>query len=271
MAKIKTPALTENELIDRLKVRYTEKTGNGEAWAFIPQVRSAAAFDSRRTIDAYAMSLWPSRGLSLTSFEIKSSRSDWQRELKNPAKAEEFCKLSDYFYLVVGDKSIVHPGELPETWGLLVPHGKGLRAEVEAPRLRPADGNFPPQFGRSYLAALLRSACAVGKTQPRDIREAEQRAVDRHDEANKDSARRWKEMWQQEVNRIREFEQASGLQIRNAMWPGNHTPDEVGKTVKAVLHGDYNVKVLHQRLERLCDDALSIAEFADARLPSEKT
>lgn len=159
-------ALSESDLIERLRVRYTEKSGNGEGWAFIPKVRSAAAFDARRTIDAYAMGLWPSRGLPLIAFEIKSSRSDWQRELKNPAKAEEFCELADYFYLVVGDKDIVKPGELPETWGLLTPHGQGLKAQVEAPRLRPAsDGRIkelPPNFNRSYLAALLRAACYVG-------------------------------------------------------------------------------------------------------------
>jgi hypothetical protein len=61
--------LTE-ELIGRLRTRYLQDNGNGAAWAFIPKVRSAAAFDARRTIDAYAMSLWPSRGLSLFAFEI---------------------------------------------------------------------------------------------------------------------------------------------------------------------------------------------------------
>ena len=78
------PSLTEAELIKRLRVRYTEKAGNGDAWAFIPKVRSAAAFDAKRTIDAYAMALWPSRGLSLHAFELKSSRSDWLRLTELP-------------------------------------------------------------------------------------------------------------------------------------------------------------------------------------------
>lgn len=161
-------ALTEAELIARLGQRYAHVAGNGAAFAFVPKVRSAAGFGARRTIDAYAMSLWPSSGLTSTAFEIKSSRSDWQRELRNPAKAEEFCGLADYFYLVVGDAKIVRPGELPATWGLIVPRGNGLRVAVEAPHLR-ADADpaadLPPAFGRSFLAALLRSATRVGQAE----------------------------------------------------------------------------------------------------------
>jgi hypothetical protein len=48
----------------------------------------------------------------LTAFECKSSRSDWHRELQMPEKAEEFCALADYFYLVVGDKDIVQGGSI---------------------------------------------------------------------------------------------------------------------------------------------------------------
>jgi hypothetical protein len=41
--KAKKPSLTESQLIDRLRARYGEKSGNGNAYAFIPGVRSAAA------------------------------------------------------------------------------------------------------------------------------------------------------------------------------------------------------------------------------------
>jgi hypothetical protein len=97
-------------MLARLRVKYGESGANGSAHAFVPHVRSGAA--SRRTIDAYMMSLWPSRGLTLTAFECKSSRSDWHRELQMPEKAEEFCALADYFYLVVGDKDIVQGGSI---------------------------------------------------------------------------------------------------------------------------------------------------------------
>lgn len=264
-------ALSESDLIERLRVRYTEKSGNGEGWAFIPGVRSAAAFDARRTIDAYAMGLWPSRGLPLIAFEIKSSRSDWQRELKNPAKAEEFCELADYFYLVVGDKDIVKPGELPETWGLLVPHGQGLRAQVEAPRLRPAGNGrikeLPPNFNRSYLAALLRAACYVGKAKPQEIVEAEARG---HESARAQGASflaEVEDLLERERETRREFERAAGVNLSGG-WPA-HKPAEVGAAVKLVLDGEHNVQNAEGRLRVLRENAQRLVDDLARHLPDE--
>jgi hypothetical protein len=68
MSAPRKPALTEGQLLDRLRVRYTEKS---DARAFVRGVRSAAGLDAQRTIDGYAMALWPSRGLTLP-------RSSWR-------------------------------------------------------------------------------------------------------------------------------------------------------------------------------------------------
>ena len=95
-------------------------------YAFLEEVRNDAGFDASRSCDAIAMSLWPSRGLDLQGFEIKASRSDWLRELKDPAKAEAVCKFCDFWWLAVGDAGIVLDGELPVSWGLLVPRGDKL-------------------------------------------------------------------------------------------------------------------------------------------------
>jgi hypothetical protein len=38
--------------------------------------------------DAIARHLWPSQGLELIGFELKVSRSDWLREIKDPYKCE---------------------------------------------------------------------------------------------------------------------------------------------------------------------------------------
>lgn len=265
-------SLSESDLIERLRVRYTEKSGNGDAWAFIPKVRSAAAFDARRTIDAYAMGLWPSRGLPLIAFEIKSSRADWQRELKNPAKAEEFFELADYFYLVVGDKDIVRPGELPETWGLLVPHGQGLKVQVEAPRLRPADDGrvkpLPPNFNRSYLAALLRAACYVGTAKPQEIVEAVAQARESERRIHESHREHSEEVLDRERTVRREFEQAAGMSLSGG-WPA-HTPAEVGAAVKLVLDGQHHVGNAERRLRVLRGNAQSLVEHIDKQLPADE-
>ena len=129
----------------------------GNAWALFFEAHSGAADESRaRSADALAMSLWPSRGLELHGHEIKASRGDWLAELRQPEKAEEICRFCDRWWLVVGDPRIVKDGELPPTWGLLVPHGKRLRVKVDAPKLTPEPAT------RLFLAALMRS---VSKSQ----------------------------------------------------------------------------------------------------------
>lgn len=135
-----------DELMAALAARYCRP-----AWAFLPEVRNGTGYQREpRTADAMAMSLWPSRGLELHGFEVKASRADWLGELKNPAKAEEIAAFCDRWWLVVGDKEIVKPAELPPTWGLMIPRGTGLIAVTEAPKLdaTPLD--------RLFVASLLR-------------------------------------------------------------------------------------------------------------------
>ena len=95
------PPCTEAAVTTLLRDRHAN-TGNGGAgeWAFMAQVRNAAGFNATRTLDALALHLWPSRGLVLHGFEIKVSRSDWLREVKDPAKAEDACRLVEYFWIV---------------------------------------------------------------------------------------------------------------------------------------------------------------------------
>jgi hypothetical protein len=250
-------------------VRHGEKAGNGYAHAFMTGVRSAAGFDAKRTIDAYAMALWPSRGLTLTAYECKSSRSDWQRELKKPDKAEEFCERADYFYMVVGAPDIVLPGELPPTWGLMVPHGKALKVTVEAPRLRPASSEFPPGVDRSFLAALLRAATAVGDAGPVEIREAEARGFEHGKELGESNS--YQDLYKGLSDEVRAFEDAAGISIKGYTWPKSIEPRGVGALVKLIINGDHNVDVVESRLRRLHGEALSIAEAIQGHLPSTRT
>ena len=148
-------AMTETDVTDALHARYSQVHGNGQRFAVAAAVRSHAGFDARRTADYVAMDLWPSKGLALHGHEIKVSRSDWLRELKDPDKAAEFIPYMNYWWLVASDPRIVRDGELPEGWGLMVMRGPLLTVAVKAPR-RDAKPMTPTR-----LAALLR---AVGQT-----------------------------------------------------------------------------------------------------------
>jgi hypothetical protein len=139
---------TEAEVFGALRKRFP-----APEFATLPGVRDGTGWNSQRTIDALVMGLWPSRGLLLHGVEIKVSRGDWLRELRNPKKQETIFKRCDRFWLAVGDPDIVQPGELPETWGLLVPHrGATLKIKKQAPELTPAP------LDRAFLAAILRRA-----------------------------------------------------------------------------------------------------------------
>jgi hypothetical protein len=121
------------------------------AYALFREVRDATGYNSRRSADALVMLLWPSRGLFVTGFELKVSRNDWLRELKNPSKAEAIARYCDFWFLVSPEK-VIQPGELPPTWGHLIA-GKGkLTTAVEATKNRAVQ-----TFDTAFFASLCRS------------------------------------------------------------------------------------------------------------------
>ncbi len=118
MSKKHAVVITYADMLRQLEARHPKKE-----WAFLQQVRNSTGFASRtvRTADFLALSLWPSRGLSLHGFEAKQARGDWKREREDPAKAEEIAQYCDFWWLVVTSASIAPLDEVPETWGLLAP------------------------------------------------------------------------------------------------------------------------------------------------------
>lgn len=140
---------TARLVIEALRELYPEP-----AYAFLEQVADATGARHHRWADALVMGLWPSRGLGLTGIEVKVSRTDWLRELKDPAKAETIARFCDHWFVAVGNEDIVRDGELPENWGLLVPANTKARIAVKK-----AAGVLNPQpVTRDFLAAILRQA-----------------------------------------------------------------------------------------------------------------
>lgn len=127
---------TERTMLDRLNVRYGKFNGNGIQFTRAEHVKISAGFDARRICDYMAINLWPGMGRgsgpTLHGHEVKVSRADWLTELRDPEKAEAFRQFCDYWWLVVSDKAIVRPGELPKGWGLMVAHGKSVRVATPA-------------------------------------------------------------------------------------------------------------------------------------------
>ena len=83
------PKVTERDVLAALRNRYAILSKDFRIrYAIAEHVQSSAGFDARRVCDFMALDLWPSKGLELHGHEVKVSRSDWLRELREPAKAE---------------------------------------------------------------------------------------------------------------------------------------------------------------------------------------
>ena len=225
----------------------------GWSYAFLEQVGNGTGASCNRWADALAVQLWESRGLEIMGFEIKVSRQDWIKELKHPEKADAIAKYCHKWYLVVGDENIVQFGELPTTWGLMVPHTKKTLKIVKPAVI---NKNSKP-VDLSFLCAILRRAVEQHTTKARLTTEFNHG----YDEGAKDTKRdmddrvKWRDERNTKLeNRIEEFEEASGFRLTE----GWKKPKEVGEAVKMVLDGSYLKE--KKRLENLHGHALSIAE-----------
>jgi hypothetical protein len=149
-----TARVTERDVLDALRKRYTMAAGNGERYVLAEHVRDHGAF-ARRTADLMVRDMWDSSGMALHGFEVKVSRSDWLTELRDPTKAERFKRHCDYWWLATSDSSIVRD-DLPEGWGLIVKSGDTMRIKTRAPRLDPEP--MEPAMRTSLDRSLAKTA-----------------------------------------------------------------------------------------------------------------
>lgn len=216
-------------IYELLRSRYPAKTH-----ALMFEVRDGAGFSASRSCDAIAISTWPSRGLELMGFEIKASRADWLREVRNPEKADTFSVVCDKFYVVADGKDIVQPDEVPASWGWLQRVGNRLVCEKAAPTLTPVP------LDRSMLAAMLKRA--IDQASAPGEQEFKRGVAIGREEGKKDAERHHAYQLEEHDRlkaAIREFEQASGVAI--STWNAG----KIGEAVRTVLDGGH-LKNLHR-------------------------
>jgi hypothetical protein len=243
---------TAYDIESLLKSRYTPPE-----YAFLPQVRNGTGYMNQiRTADALVMSLYPSRGLDLTGFEIKIRRSDWLSELKNPEKAEAIAQFCD-FWFIVAPKDVVKVEELPSNWGLMIPHGTTTKVIKCAERLTHTD------ITRPFLAAILRKAQEVctPKAELKKVREEATIEANKNTEANiKYMQTKFFEL----QDKIKEFHKYSGVDIL-ATW--NTSIKDIGLAVKTVLNGED--KNIQNRLRGLKATIKNLSQYIDERIKDE--
>lgn len=237
------------DLMQLLKVRYP-----ASAYTLLEEVRDRAGFAAHGAADAIVMGLWPSRGLHLEGFELKVTRYDWQRERKNPKKAEGWFNFCDFWWLVAGDGTIIEDGELPEPWGLIVAK-KGKLVTVRA-----AKRLDPKPIDRHQLAALLKRAQGMAvQVAERQLAAARQQGSELAHEADAHRIERAEQRLEDLRKRVAEFEAASGVQLE-----GYQCATEIGTAVRAVLEGRQSSGM--ERLRRVRISLADVLEKIDAAL-----
>jgi hypothetical protein len=252
-------------IAQRIAARYA-----GTDYACLFEVANGTGGRAGRSADAVVMNLWPSRGLEIEGFEFKVSRSDWIKELQDPSKADALQRYCDRWWIVVGDSKIVKPDEMPSTWGLMVPHGDGLRVAKPAPKLTPIE------VTRDFLASMLRRATDPKwwQNEKQRIRaeasaEDRSRADKRVAEARQHAERPYKEL----AEKVRAFEVASGIEISRG-WQHERIGKAVQFLMDTVMKGSYKpepVADAAKRLRELADQLVEMGALLSALAPKEQS
>lgn len=235
--------MTESFVLQALAARYCLPE-----WAFVTKLPATVGFADRIT-DAVAMSLWPSRGLEIHGFEVKTARSDLLRELKDPAKAEATARFCDHWW-IAAPAGVAKPEELPVTWGLLVVgDGYSVRIAKKAAPLTPAEPT------RAFLASCLRKLTETFE-QPETVaakirdefergRRSAESAVNRDANTAESALKKVAEL----ARTISDFERLTGLDVRSTSWRHGpmfgsavrwlmgQTPDHIAEIARQAEHG----------------------------------
>ena len=145
--KLENSKYTEDKLLSNIKNEYHREKG----WLTLKHIRSSTGTGKVRTADAISFSMWPSQGHDIIGFEIKTSYSDWKKELKNKRKANGISQYCDEWY-VVAPKGVIRTNELPSKWGLKEPNGNGLKTIKKAERI----GNGESPLPRDFITTIFR-------------------------------------------------------------------------------------------------------------------
>lgn len=243
---------------------------SSDAYALVFEVPNATGFAKSRSCDAMAVSLWPSRGLDVHGFEFKASRSDWLRELKEPAKAEAFHQYCDFWWLVTEDSKVCDPKELPKGWGLmtLTKNGDALRTVTQAERLT------PKPWDRAFVAAFARGTTKENmKASEQEMRDAIWKEVQKREkqweETNGTLLKKFQEKYEKLEETVREFERETGIIVGGYNY--SRSPDRRAlatamRVLNLGIHDDvsHSLRSLMQQLSHLLQESGKIHEAVDA-------
>jgi len=211
-------------------------------YAFFTEVAKSGIASFNGYIDGVAFSLYPSMNHEIHGFEIKTNRQDFLREFEKPEKSESAMMWCNRWWLVA-PKGVCDKDELPKNWGYLEVVGNRLYRKKQAPLLEAG-------FNLSFIAGLLRRSTEgfIPKSILWDEVDKAKAEIRIEFQNEIDNAKKILEDFK---NKIKEFEEASGLKVLQD-WRGGK---ELGEAVKSILYNnvglDYEIEGFEKELERL--------------------
>jgi len=137
------------KILEALKTMY-------QGYVLFPEFRVEAGhgYFSEKRVDLLAMHPHPSKRNERIAFEIKISRTDFNRELRKPLKRWAGMLFTNRFYFAA-PKGLISKSDLPTECGLIEVDGGVGKVIVEAPWRESMQPTWP------FVAALARRVFRV--------------------------------------------------------------------------------------------------------------
>lgn len=144
--------MTERDLLDALWRRLSAATAGGPPrYVMAEHVRHDPTWGNC-IADAIAVDTWGSGRYELEGYEVKTTRSDWRRELPNDCAKSEPWRRHCTRWFIVAPSGVVPRDELPTGWGLIEQTPSGILRCV----VRSAHFDTTPLSARQ-VAGLMRA------------------------------------------------------------------------------------------------------------------
>lgn len=140
----------------------------GSEWAYLVEVPDGTGMKKQRTADAIAIGLWAKNAGQFHAFEVKSSRSDWTRELQEPEKSRRWREVCTSFWLVAG-RGVAKLEEVPPDWGFLEVAANGESLKIRKQPLHVERGSVPLNLVGAMLRRGIDDLPAAAKKKLQDV------------------------------------------------------------------------------------------------------
>ena len=248
---------TPTTTADLLAALHNHFIKHDDTWAGAVCLTEVTAPNSTRRADMVHIGLWASRGAGgIDVCELKTSKSDFRREIDNPAKAEAWWPYSSRFWIVSPSETVTPPGELPEGWGLMVP-GRARRFRVVV-----APAEREPKLTANLLVTLLKCTettrvNALQAQRQKLHEEQRQREQQLQREARMNRA---DPQVKERLVLLDQLEAALGAKLDSYRWRGQIVPADAAEVLKLLAAGQVAQSAAAERARRNAESMEHIAE-----------